>query len=446
MITIDTDKFFAEDPPEASAVGRPVGVRLRTLTVIRWGAIAGQASALLVVHLGLGFPLPIWPALAVVAASVLLNLLSTWNRLPNARVGELTAAGYLAFDIGQLAVLLFMTGGLENPFAFLLLAPVTVSATILSRHSTVALCILALFCITLLGADHFPLPWAREGLSLPQTYILGSWVALGLGIAFFASYTWRLAQEARDMSNALAATQLALLREQQLSALGGMAAAAAHELGSPLGTIAVATREISRELPDDSPLAEDVNLLISEVERCRDILAELARSPQSDHASPFDRIPVSALVEAAALRHDDGHVAIRLDATGYGLSKEDDDIPFTGPSAEIVHGLGNLIQNAVQFAREEVLIETRWTATKVSISILDDGPGFPVRLLERLGEPYLSARGGAAGHMGLGIFIARTLLQRTGATVELKNHPDGGAEAMIQWRRADFEALNQPAG
>ena len=419
-------------------MGRPVGVRLRTLTLIRWGAVAGQAGTILVVHLGLDFPLPLWPTLGVVAASALLNLASMWNHAPNARVGEFAAAGYLAFDITQLTVLLFLTGGLENPFAFLLLAPVTVSATILSRHSTVMLCILALFCVTLLGVDHLPLPWAREGLSLPQTYILGSWVALGLGIAFFASYTWRLAQEARNMSDALAATQLALLREQQLSALGGLAAAAAHELGSPLGTIAVATREISRELPDDSPLVEDVNLLISEVGRCRDILAELAQSPQGDHESPFDRIPVSALVEAAARRHDDGRVEIRL------TPQEGDDMPFAGPSAEIVHGLGNLIQNAVQFARNEVLIETHWTATEVSIAISDDGQGFPTRLLERLGEPYLSVRGGAPGHMGLGIFIARTLLQRTGATVELRNRADGGAEAVIRWRRTDFETSNHP--
>jgi two-component system sensor histidine kinase RegB len=216
-------------------------------------------------------------------------------------------------------------------------------------------------------------------------------------------------------------------------------------LGSPLGTIAVATREISRDLPDDSPLAEDVNLLISEVARCRDILAELAHSPQSDRASPFDRIPVGALVEAAALRHDDGRVEILLDTAARGIHGEDNEMPFAGPSAEIVHGLGNLIQNAVQFAREEVRIETRWTATEVSIAIRDDGPGFPARILERLGEPYLSARGGEPGHMGLGIFIARTLLQRTRALVELRNLPDGGAEAMIRWRRADFEAVDQPA-
>lgn len=445
MIETEPDRMFARDPPGTYVMGPPVGVRLQTLAFIRWGAVAGQAVAIFVVHVGLNFPLPLWPALAVVAASALLNLLSTWNRQPNARVSELSAAGFLAFDITQLAVLLYLTGGLENPFAFLLLAPVTVSATILSQRSTVMLCILALFCVTLLGADHLPLPWAREGLSLPKTYVLGSWVALGLGIAFFASYTWRLAQEARSMSNALAATQLALLREQQLSALDGMAAAAAHELGSPLGTIAVATREISRELPDDSPLAEDVNLLISEVGRCRDILAELAQSPQSDHASPFDRIPVGALVEAAAARHDDGRVDIVIDARAGGPGP-DGGMPFMAPSAEIVHGLGNLIQNAVQFARDEVVIEVRWTTTEVSIAIRDDGPGFPTRILERLGEPYLSARAGEPGHMGLGIFIARTLLQRTRASVELRNITDGGAEAVIRWRRADVEAADQPAG
>lgn len=435
--SIDTLARNATAP--TGTVSDSVRVRLRTLTLIRWAAVAGQAAAILVVHFGLEFPLPLGPTLAVVAASALFNLVVGHGRRVVARIGEATATWCLAFDIAQLAALLYLTGGLENPFAFLLLAPVTVSATVLSLRSTAALCALSLMCITVLAVDHVSLPWGLGGFALPTTYVLGSWVALGLGIAFFASYTWRVAQEAREMSNALAATQLALAREQELSALGGLAAAAAHELGSPLGTIAVATREIARELPDDSPIAEDVNLLISETARCRDILAELARRPRGDDSWPFSRVPVDALVEAAAARHAVPQVNIRHEIAPPDNSSGTA-APSTDRSAEIVHGLGNLIQNAVQFAATEVEIITRWTADEVGVTIRDDGPGFPARMLDRVGEPYLSARGPDGEHMGLGIFIAQTLLRRTGAVVAFANRGSGGAEATVSWDRPDFES------
>jgi two-component system sensor histidine kinase RegB len=416
-------------------------IRLRTLTLIRWGAVGGQAAAILVTRYALGFELPIAAALAVVAASGLLNMAITLGRPVGARLGERAAVWYLAYDIGQLAVLLYLTGGLENPFAFLLLAPVTVSATILSLRSTVALCLWALLCVTGLAVWHLALPWSPGGFALPGLYVLGSWLALCLGIAFFASYTWRVAEEARRMSDALSATQLALAREQQLSALGGLAAAAAHELGSPLGTIAVTAREIARDLPADSPLAEDIQLLISETARCRDILAGLGDRPDDDTAHPFARIPFDAVVEFAASRHADDRIDLRFDANGGGGLAEDGVAPMTGHRAEVVHGLGNLVQNAVQFARRQVDVMTRWSDSEISVTIRDDGPGFPSRLLERLGEPYVSARDGEGEHMGLGIFIARTLLQRTGASVDFSNLDGGGAQVVVRWRRAALEAV-----
>jgi two-component system sensor histidine kinase RegB len=415
-------------------------IRLRTLTVIRWGAVAGQAAAILVTHYGLGFEVPIVAALAVVAASGLLNMAITLGRPVSARLGERAAVWYLAYDIGQLAVLLYLTGGLENPFAFLLLAPVTVSATILSLRSTVALCLWALLCVTALAIWHRSLPWSPGGFALPGLYILGSWVALCLGIAFFASYTFRVAEEARRMTDALAATQLALAREQQLSALGGLAAAAAHELGSPLGTIAVAARELAREVPSDSPLNDDIQLLISETARCRDILAELADRSDTDVSQPFERIPFDATVEFAASRHADDRVDLHFEAEASEGTAKDAPAPLTVHRPEVVHGLGNLVQNAIQFATRRVDVVTRWSDNDVTVTIRDDGPGFPSRLLERLGEPYVSARGGEGEHMGLGIFIAQTLLQRTGARVEFSNRDGGGAQVVVRWRRAGFEA------
>ncbi|CAN0232924.1 unnamed protein product [Discosporangium mesarthrocarpum] len=415
-------------------------VRLRTLTLIRWVAIGGQVLALLVVHFGFGFPVPLAAAFSVVGASLLLNLIVMSGHPTPVRLGERAAAAFLAFDILQLTALLYLTGGLENPFSFLLLAPVAVSATILSIRSTFALCVLSVASITLLAIRHYPLPWAEGGFSVPQVYVLGIWVALAIGIVFFAIYTWRVAEEARRMSNALAASQLALAREQQLAALGGLAAAAAHELGSPLGTIAVVSGEIARDLPVDSPISEDVRLLISETARCRDILAELsARSDDSeDRSSPFVLLPVHALVQAAAERHNQDLVALSFEAMPL---REDD----TGPepvvvrSPEIIHGIGNIIQNAVQFARSTVYVTTVWDSESIRVSIRDDGPGFPTGVLEHVGEPYISSRANTGGHMGLGIFIARTLLQRSGAGVAFENDRTGGARVDIVWRRDQLE-------
>ncbi len=421
-------------------------VRLRTLTLIRWVAIAGQAGGLMVVHFGFGYALPLAPALAVVGASFLLNVIATAVRPTAVRLGGFAAAGFLGFDILQLAALLYLTGGLENPFAILLLAPVAVSATILSVRSTVALCVLSILCISGLAVEHYPLPWGEGGFSVPRIYVLGIWAALAISILFFAIYTWRVAEEARRMSNALAASQLALAREQQLAALGGLAAAAAHELGSPLGTIAVVSREIARDLPADSPIREDIDLLISETARCRDILAELSdRSGEDDEGSPFARLPISALVQASADRHLDERVELYLDAAP--AHADDASAPVPEPvfvrRPEIVHGIGNLIQNAVQFAASRVDVRVRWDGTFITVEIADDGPGFPAGLLERLGEPYISMRTDSRGHMGLGIFIARTLLQRSGAALGFENDPRGGARVKVVWRSDSADVIDE---
>jgi len=239
----------------------------------------------------------------------------------------------------------------------------------------------------------------------------------------------------------LAASQLALAREQQLAALGGLAAAAAHELGSPLGTIAVVSREIARDLTADSPISEDVDLLISETARCRDILAELsARSgDNNDRTSPFALLPIHALVQAAAERHQQDHVKFSFSAATLDADEEVTE-PVVERSPEIIHGLGNIIQNAVQFARSTVYISTAWDEDAIRVTIRDDGPGFPSGLIERLGEPYISSRATVSGHMGLGVFIAKTLLQRSGAGIVFGNDPAAGAVVDIVWRRDRLES------
>jgi two-component system sensor histidine kinase RegB len=414
-------------------------VNLRTLILIRWVAIAGQASTILIVHYGLGFALPLVPALAVVASSALLNLLLIVLRQWAARLGARDAALYLGYDILQLAVLLYLTGGLQNPFSILILAPATVAATILSRRAVIALSILAVAAISVLALRHLPLPWRAAHLVFPPELVLGAWIALVLATVFIGAYTWSIAQGARRLRDAVAATQLALAREQRVSAVGALAAAAAHELGSPLATIAVIAKELVRELPADSPHAEDATLLLSQSERCRRILAELSQQPEEDGGSPYTRLPISALVEAAAAPYRNQGTRLIVATAGDPAGEE----PLVRRSPEIMHGLNNLVQNAIQFAAREISITIFWDAETVTVELDDDGPGFPLHLLGRLGEPYLSTRAGVTDHMGLGIFIAQSLLERSGARLAFDNLAEGGAHVAISWNRANLETVDR---
>ncbi len=405
-------------------------VRLRTLVVIRWVGIAGQAAALLIVHYALGYPLPIlWAGLAV-AVSAGLNLFLTARWRGSALLSDRNAAIQLAYDNLQLAVLLYLTGGLGNPFAILILAPVIVSATVLSRFSTVCLSILALASIAVLAHFHLDLPWPNDEFRLDPIFILGLALALGISVLFFATYVLSVSEEARRLSDALSATQMALDRERQLSAVGALAAAAAHELGTPLGTIALVAHEIARDLPKGSPLANDAELLLSESKRCKEILAELAARPGAD-SEPFGPLPVAALIENAAAPYRRGEVQFRVESEG--------EPPSMPVSPELSHGLGTLLQNAFEFARFEVVVKLRADERTFKITINDDGPGFDAALLQQLGEPYVSrgkeGRDSQGEHMGLGVFIAVTLLSRTGASLHFGNRPAGGGEVVITWRR-----------
>jgi two-component system sensor histidine kinase RegB len=430
-------------PRGAPELGGGARISRRTLDLIRWAAVIGQAFTLLFVHFGLGFPLPLLPALAVVGASAFVNTANLLRRDTGTRLRERGASIYLGYDILQLAALLYLTGGLHNPFAMLMLAPVTIAATILSKSSVLSLSLVAIGAVSVLAIVHLDLPWpAATPLNFPPEYIFGIWAALTLSTAFIAAYTWSVSGGARRMRDAFAETQLALAREQRVSAVGALAAAAAHELGSPLATIAVVAKELVRELPHDSPYIEDARLLLSQSERCRTILAELAHQPHADRGEPFADLTMSALVEAAGAPHRAVDIrVIYATATGEEDSESGSaDEPRVARSPEILHGLGNLIQNAVQFAQKEVTVTTFWNDRAVHVDITDDGLGFPAGVLARVGEPYISGRAGVRGHMGLGIFIAQTLLERTGARLTFENLPEGGAHVAIRWDRANLEA------
>jgi len=420
-------------------------LRLRTLVRLRWLAVIGQTGAVAGVYYLLGFPLPLGLCLAAIALSAWLNIFLSLRWRKSRRLQSPQAGLLLGYDVIQLAVLLYLTGGLENPFAFLFLVPVTISATSLPLKWTLWLGALAFVCATFLAYAHLPLPWnPRAPLVLPQAYVGGMWAAIVCGVVFSAIYARRIAEEARQMSAALSATEMVLAREQQFSALDGLAAAAAHELGTPLATIALVAKELKRELPPDGPHTEDIDLLISQTGRCREILSRLAnREAETDEI--YGRTKLSAMLEDLIAPLRGSGVEIFVDAApGNGTAAAG---PVFRRDPAIAYGLGNLLENAVDFAASKVGVEARWTKDNVTIAVGDDGPGFHQDVFDRLGDPFVTTRRGygqEAGDetrhegMGLGFFIAKTLLERSGAGVSLANRPAPAHGAVVQvvWPRA----------
>ncbi|MCW2315837.1 two-component system, sensor histidine kinase RegB [Rhodoblastus acidophilus] len=413
-------------------------IRMDTLVKLRWLAVAGQAATILVTAFVLGFSLDVTACLSLVGVLAAANLLATLFAPRHLRLSEFSAAGFLIFDVIQLSALLYVTGGLENPFAILILAPVTISAVSLRFKHIISVVLASAICVTLLCLAHRPLPWhGGVSFSLPQLYQDGLWAAIIVSSLFISVYVSRVANEYRTLSQALAAAELVLERENHLSRLDGLAAAAAHELGTPLATISLVTHELKRaDVPQE--IKEDLGLLEQEARRCRDILGKLT-SLEEDDNEPFTRTKLSLLLEQIASPYQQGAAAIKIALAGEG------DEPRSDCSPTVIYGIGNFIDNATDFARAAVTIDASWDHEKVKIAITDDGPGFPVDLIDQLGEPYLvrsSARGGnikdRAG-LGLGVFIAKTLLERSGASVSFSNARNGGARVALEWSRARFE-------
>ena len=415
-------------------------LRLATLVGLRWLAIIGQTAGVLFVDWGLGYPLPLVECLSVIALSVVVNLALILRFGVNDRPSATIATLQLGYDILQLGALLSLTGGLENPFSLLLLAPVSVSATTLPQRSTLVLAGLAIAVASAISVIHMALPWDPERrISFDRVYIVGVWVSIVCGVVFVAAYTNRVAHEARQLADALTATELALSRHEQLSALDGLAAAAAHELGTPLSTIALAAKEMKADIPP-GPLADDVDLIIAQSARCRAILAKLRSLRSGESGDPFAALPVGELLE---------EVAKPLEGLGKSIFIEVSDAPgepvFTR-SAGLLYGLGNLIENATHFAKTRVDVDASWDRSAITVIIADDGPGFAEDLLARLGEPYLTTRarntapeGDAPGGLGLGLFIAKTLIERSGGRRAVGNTKEGGAKVTITWPRTAID-------
>lgn len=432
-------------------------IRLRTLILLRWTAVVGQLAALFVAWQWFGIDLNLTACLLVVGASLVVNLATIALYPARRRLDEAEALAMLVFDMAQLVLLLGLTGGMHNPFALLVLAPVTIAATALHSGKTIVLAVLTILLVTVLTRWAPPMQ-LRTGqiVAVPQLFLFGHWLAVVIGVVFLGLYARRVAVEMQATEQALFATQLALAREQRLCDLGGVVAAAAHELGTPLATIKLTSAELaddlSEALPDRPELAEDAALIRAEADRCSTILRGMGRIGKDD--LHLRQAPLSAVLREAAEPHLDRGATLHFDDDGIGTV-----VVMRFP--ELIHGLRNLIQNAVDFARGNVWVETRAEGEMVRLRIIDDGPGFPQPVLARIGDPFLGQRRAAPDRpgyegMGLGLFIAKTLLERTGARLRFGNadpflteaEKDGQSGAVVElvWPRARLAAPMPEAG
>ncbi|GHE79150.1 ATPase [Camelimonas fluminis] len=417
----------------------PYSVRLDTLITLRWLMIGGQAIVLLTVYLGLGFALHLRACLLLVSIGAISNIVLQKHYPQQHRLHQNGAATLFASDILIFTLLLHQTGGLSNPFAIMYVGPAIISAAVLSPSRTALLGTLTVACSTLLLFDSEPLPWVPgEEYRTPILHLAGIWTAILLTLLFSSMFTLKVAEEARKLSSALLSTERIIEREQHLFRLDGLAAAAAHELGTPLTTIALVAHEMASAPSADLDARSDLKLILDEVDRCRKILTKLTeRDERSDEF--LDHLSLDVFIDQVV---SDNHRSSReISFTKSGEGPE----PLAVRTPAIIHALTNILDNAAEFARTQVAIHAIWNPTHIALEIKDDGPGFQPDVIDRIGDPYVSTRrtkdrgehSREGGGLGLGMFIAKTLLERSGALITFQNAPlpATGAVTRIVWPR-----------
>lgn len=431
-------------------------IRLRTLILLRWVAIFGQIAALFAAQWIFKIDFQVELTYLAVSISVISNLIATFAFPENKRLSEFENLLMILFDLLQLGILLYLTGGLNNPFSLLVLGPVTISAAMMRLRSTLIIGSTAILLVTVMSQLYRPLvtQFGTE-LQMPGIFIFGNWAAIVIAILFIGAYSYRISSEIRSMSDALSATQMALSREQKLTDLGGVVAAAAHELGTPLATIKLTSAELIDELDDRPDLREDAELIREQANRCRDILQGMGRAGKSD--VHMRQAPLSTVIYEAAEPHMNRGKTLHMDAEP--LQENALLHPKILRKPEIIHGLRNLVQNGVDFARKEVWVQAQWDSDSIIVTISDDGLGYPPHLLGRIGDPFVRRRRSESERrqrpeyegMGLGLFIAKTLLERTGAQLKFANGSDPyqdlidhaqdrGAIIQVSWPRSKVDA------
>ena len=418
----------------------PQGLRitLETLINIRWIAIVGQFFTVSVVEYFLKFEFPYFGTLTLIFLSALVNVYLEINKSKFLTINNFYATLSIFYDLVQLIFLLFMTGGLSNPFSILIIVPTTISVTYLSRGSSQFIVTCSIIFSTVIAFYHMPLPYpVNESLVLPKYYNIGLWLSLGIGIIFLGNYAYQLGRDNRVRSTALSRLEEELTKEKVVNSVGGMAAAAVHELATPLATISLVSKELQKQLKDNSNIKEDINLLIEQSERCSSILKDIAQRKQKDEF--IENISPKELInEIVFSLNNISNKEINVENLNLNQRMK------MTKKTEISYALRNFIENSIKFAKNKINIEIDQNKKRTAITISDDGDGFNKDIIANLGQPYLHSdniKKNKKG-MGLGVFISKSLLERCLARVTFRNNKSlPGASVKIVWNNSQLENL-----
>ena len=402
-----------------------------TLTILRYIAISGQFIAVNIVFYYLKLDFPVEESYLIIFFGLLTNLFLQFKIKTN-QLKDTYAFFFLLYDLLQLSILLFLTGGIINPFSILLIIPTIVSSTFLSMGTTIILGAITSLMLFTLSNYHFPLPGVNESIyNLPSFYKIGIFTSILIGLIFLSYFGIRFSGESKKRSEALNKLQEVIAKEYELESLGGQAAAAAHSLGTPLATISVVVKELKKEIGDNEEFSKDIDLLISQTKRCSDILKKISKK-QIEEDSFLNLIKLEDLLEEIiASFAETSSKKIEL------FNKNDQNKINIQRTPEIIYGLRNFIGNAVKFSKSKVVVNLKSDEKIIKIEINDDGPGIPEDIIDKIGEPYIKSKSkelSPNAGLGLGTFLGKTLLERQGANLQFKrNSKLGGALVIISW-------------
>ena len=409
-----------------------------TLVILRWIAIIGQLTAINLVYFYLKLEFPILIAYLVVLSGLLTNLFLQF-RIKSVLLKDLYASLFLIHDLIQLSLLLYLTGGISNPFSILMIIPAIVSSSFLSMGTTIILGILTLIFLFLLTIFHYPLPGIHDGLvAFPKLYLAGFFIAIIVGLVFLSYFGIRFAGESKRRSDAINKLQEVIAKEYELESLGGQAAAAAHSLGTPLATISVVSKELKKEIGDQKEYSKDIDLLISQTKRCGEILKQISKK-QIIEDEFLNKTNLENLLDEIIITFketSDKNILLK--------TENDQNKFYVDRSPELIYGLRNFIGNAVKFSKKtvEIILETNLKVVKIKIN--DDGPGFPDDIKEFLGQPYIRSKSKTVNSdagTGLGTFLGKTLLERKSANLFFsKDSKLGGASVSISWNVSSLKS------